>query len=91
MKNRKLGTIGLVAMMTAQLCLSSGVALAAKQGAPMTPELAAKRENYRKQHEQRITHEKRKVAVDSLKAERIKVYKAKQARNLKAPAATDTK
>jgi 6-phosphogluconolactonase (cycloisomerase 2 family) len=42
-------------------------------------ELEARKENVRKQHEQRVTPEKRKVAVESLKAERLKVYNAKQA------------
>jgi len=44
----------------------------------LTPELAAKREMVRKQQEQRITPEKKQAAVDALKAERLKIYKAKQ-------------
>lgn len=44
----------------------------------MTPEMAAKVENHRKQEEQRVTHQKRTSAADSLKSERLKIYKAKQ-------------
>jgi hypothetical protein len=44
----------------------------------MTPEYAARKENHRKQSEQRITHEKRQAGADNLKAERLKVYNAKQ-------------
>jgi len=88
MKKRKLGTIGLAVIMTMLLSSAGGLAFA-RERAPLTPELAAKRENYRKQHEQRITHEKRKAAVESLKAERLKVYQAKQAARKAAPAATD--
>jgi hypothetical protein len=56
----------------------SGIVYAAGQ-VQMTPELAAKKEMVRKQQEQRITPEKRKAAAESLKAERLRVYKAKQA------------
>jgi hypothetical protein len=62
-------------MMTALLSLAGTLALAA----PMKPEQAAKREMVRKQEEQRVTPEKRKAAADNLKAERTKVYQAKQA------------
>ena len=79
MKNRTPGTIALVFIMTALLSLSGGLACAA-ENAPLTPELAAKQENYRKQHEQRITPTKRKAAADGLKAERLRVYQAKQAK-----------
>lgn len=78
MNNRKIGTIVLAVMMTVLLSLAGGAAFAAPK-APLTPELAAKREMVRKQQEQRITPEKRKAAVDALKAERLKVYQAKQA------------
>ena len=77
MKNRKLSTSILFVMMTAVLSLTGGLVMNAT-GAPMTPDLAAKREMVRKQQEQRITPEKRKAAAESLKAERIKVYQAKQ-------------
>ena len=78
MKNRKLATILMVVMMTVLLSLAGGLAFASN-GAPMKPELAAKKEMVRKQQEQRITPEKRKAAVEGLKAERVKIYKAKQA------------
>jgi hypothetical protein len=78
MKNRKLATILMVVMMTVLLSLAGGLAFASN-GAPMKPELAAKKEMVRKQQEQRITPEKRKAAAEALKAERVKIYKAKQA------------
>ena len=78
MKNRNFGSIALVVMMTALLSLAVGFACAADH-APLTPENAAKKENFRKQNEQRITPEKRKAASDNLKAERLRVYQAKQA------------
>ena len=75
MKNGILATrFGLSALAALQM-LAAGSAVAA----PLTPELAAKREMVRKQQEQRITPEKRKAAVDNLKAERVKIYNAKQA------------
>lgn len=77
MKNRKLGSIGMVVIMTALLSSAGGFAFAG-ESAPLTPELAAKREMVRKQQEQRITPAKRKAAAEALKAERIKVHKAKQ-------------
>jgi hypothetical protein len=64
-------------MMTLLFSLSAGFAGAA-ESAPMTPEYAAKKENHRKQQEQRITNSQRKTAAEGLKAERMKVYKAKQ-------------
>ncbi len=77
MKNRKSVTQVFVGLITAVMLLSVSFAFAA-QPAPMTPEMAAKREMVRKQEEQRITPEKKKAAVEALKAERLKVYKAKQ-------------
>jgi hypothetical protein len=91
MKNRKFSTIGMAAMMTVLLCLASGITFAAKEGAPMTPDLTAKRENFRKQHEQRITPEKRKSAADALKAERLKVFRAKRAVKQAAPVTSEIK
>jgi hypothetical protein len=67
-----------IVILAASLSLSYGLACAAESSAPMTPEYAAKKENHRKQHEQRVTHDQRKAAAESLKAERSKVYKAKQ-------------
>ena len=79
MNNRTCSSILMIVMMTALLSLAGGLACAA-DSVPMTPEYAAKKENFRKQHEQRITPEKRKAAADNLKAERLKVYQAKQAK-----------
>lgn len=84
MNNRNLGTILLTVLMIVLLSLAGGLAFAAdgthrKQGnGARSPELAAKREMVRKQQEQRVTHEKRKTAVNNLKAERIRIYQAKQ-------------
>ena len=50
----------------------------AQEKQPMTLEKAATAERVKKQKEQIPTHEKRKVAADSLKTERQKLYKAKQ-------------
>ena len=72
----KKGTVGLVAALT--LSVATGGALAAGES-PMTPELAAKSEMVRKQDEQRISPQQKKAAAEALKAERIKVYHARQA------------
>lgn len=64
-------------VMACMLMLVGSIAFAqGKQ--PMTPEKAATAERIKKQKEQIPTHEKRKAAADSLKAERQKLYKAKQ-------------
>ena len=89
MKNQIFSFIGKAAILTGLLALSGGTVFAANNN-PMTPEVAAKRENVRKQEEQRLTPEKRKAAAEALKAERLKVYQAKQAAKQSAPAATDT-
>jgi sRNA-binding protein len=79
MKNVKLGTCVITA---ATMLLSlAGMPAGAADSAPMTPEYAAKKENHRKQQEQRITHDQRKAASDNLKAERTRVYQAKQAKH----------
>ena len=75
MKYRKLSVSAMSVIMTALLSLAGNLALAA----PMTPELAAKVEMVRKQKEQQVTPAERKAAADWLKAERRKVYQAKQA------------
>ncbi len=90
MKIRKLGPFGVLAIITVLLPLAGGLAFSA-DNAPMTPEYAAKRENFRKQNEQRITHGKRKAAAEALKAERLKVYNAKQAVKQAKPEQTDNK
>jgi hypothetical protein len=77
MSNQKFGFIGTVLLMTLLLSLAGGLAIAADRG-PLTPEMAAKREVVRKQQSQRVTPEKRKAAAEALKAERIKIHKAKQ-------------
>jgi hypothetical protein len=87
MKSRKPSSI---VMMTVTLSLAGGLACAA-EGGPMTPEYAAKKENHRKQQEQRITTDKRKAAAESLKAERLKVYNAKQATKHSKPETTENK
>jgi len=89
MKNRKFRRITPV-IMTVLLSLTGGLACAA-DSAPMTPEYAAKKENHRKQHEQRITHDQRKNAAEALKAERLKVYRAKQAVKHSKPESTENK
>jgi hypothetical protein len=68
-----------IAMTTALLSLAVGLACAA-DSAPLTPEYAAKKENHRKLKEQEITPEKKKAAAEGLKAERLRVYQAKQAK-----------
>jgi hypothetical protein len=78
MKNSKRNSIAALGLMAALLSLAGGLAFA-NDKAPLTPELAAKKENVRKQNDQRITPEKKKAATENLKAERLKVYQAKQA------------
>jgi predicted outer membrane protein len=87
MKNRKHCSI---AMMAALLSLVGGLACAV-EAAPLTPEYAAKKENHHKQKEQQITPEKKKAAADHLKAERFKVYQAKQAVKKGKPETPDNK
>lgn len=90
MKNQKRGISSMITMMLLLLSLTGGLACAA-DGAPMTPELAAKREMVRKQEEQRITPEKRKAAVEALKAKRMTVYQARQSAKQLAPVTTENK
>lgn len=75
MKYRKLSISAMSVMTTALLSLAGNLAFAA----PMKPELAAKKEMVRKQKEQQVTPAERKAAADWLKAERVKIYNAKQA------------
>ena len=90
MRKQMFGTTGLTLLLTALLSLSGGLALA-RTDRPMTPELAAKKEMVRKQHEQRITPAKRKTAADTLKAQRQKIYDAKKAKERNsAPQPLDT-
>lgn len=90
MRNQILSTVGIAVMTALLLSLAGGLAFAA-DSAPLTPELAAKREQVRKQQEQRITPEKRKAAADALKAERMRIHKAKQAVQQPTPVPADTK
>lgn len=81
MKIQKFGTFGMAVLMSALLLFSASVALAEKgnnESKPMKPELAAKKEMVRKQHEQRVTDSQRKAAANALKAERLKVQQAKE-------------
>jgi len=88
MKICTLGAIVIAVAATVLLPLAHGPACAADK-APLTPEYAAKRENFRKLNEQRITQEKRNAAAESLKAERLRVYNAKQAVRHAKPEKTD--
>jgi hypothetical protein len=90
MNNRKLSTIVMTVMMAVMLSLAGGLAIAA-EGAPMTPELAAKKEMVRKQRAQRVTDAKRKTAAEALKAERLKVHQARQATQPLTPVTIDNK
>lgn len=80
-----------IVVVAALLSLAGGTAFAGKEPIPLTPELAAKKENHRKQNEQRITQEQRKAAAEALKAERLKVYKAKEAVRQSTPPVIDVK
>jgi len=88
--NRPNPGILIVLLMAAVLMLSAGAAFAAKAGAA-SPELATKKEMVRQQQAQRITQDKRQAAAEALKAERTRVYNAKQAGKGAAPVATDKK
>ncbi|OGW34367.1 MAG: hypothetical protein A2X58_02340 [Nitrospirae bacterium GWC2_56_14] len=80
MNNLKQSFILNAVIMTVLLPLTSLLAIAA-QNKPMKPELAAKKEMIRTQREQRPTDNQRRSAAEKLKAERLKVYKAKQLSN----------
>lgn len=77
MKSERVNWLIAFVVMAALLSTGGGLAYASKK-TEVKPDLAAKRERVRTQQEQRITPEKRKAAVDALKAERLKVYEAKQ-------------
>lgn len=79
-----------IVMMTVLLAMAGGLALAAN-GAPVTPELAAKTESVHQQQQQRVSNEKRKSAAVALKAERLKIHQAKRALQPPAPVSTETK
>ncbi len=86
MKNRILTRVKLTVMMTVLLSAANSAVCNAKT-VTMTPELAAKKEMVSKQQEQRITDTKRKTAATALKAERLKIYDARQEALKAAPAA----
>lgn len=88
MKNQKLVSTGIVVFITALLALAGGLVFAASES-NMKPELAAKKEMVRKQHEQRISPTKRKAATEALKTERMKVYRAKKAAQRSTPTIID--
>ena len=85
MGNRTLTRIGLAVLMTGMLVTANSAVCDAKTVA-MTPELAAKKEMVSKQQEQRITDPKRKTAAAAHKAERLKIYDARQDALKAAPA-----
>ena len=87
MKKQKSRNIAVFVAMTLLSTLIAGLAMAS-DGAPLTPELAARREMVRKQQEQRITQPKRKAAAAALRAERLQVQKARQAAQKSTPATT---
>lgn len=76
MNNRNPGILILV--IAALLLLQTGNQALAANGKQLNPDLATKREMVHKQQEQRVTPEKRKAAAEALKAERLRVYRAKQ-------------
>jgi hypothetical protein len=77
MRNHGKNVLRMFGLLGAFLCLGSGWAFAAASAA--TPELEAKGERIRSQQAQRVTAEERKQAAEALKAERLKIYKAKEA------------
>lgn len=89
MKNRKLSTTIFVVLMTLLLSMAGGLSFA-NEGNQMKPDLAAKKEMVRKQQAKRITPQQRKAAAETLKAERLRVYKAKQAVKNATPLSNDS-
>jgi len=63
----------------------------ATPGKPSSEYLAVKREMVRKQQEQRVTDAKRKAAAEALKAERLKVYNARQSVQKSTPQTYENK
>ena len=90
MRIQRFKNIGTFVMMALLMSLSGQLALAGGT-TPMKPEAAAKRENFDKQHEQRVTPEKRKAAIEALKAERLRLHQAKEAAKQSQPASIDNK
>jgi hypothetical protein len=90
MRIQKFRNIGRFVMMALLMSLAGQLALAGEHK-PMKPEAATKRENYNKQHDQRITQEKREAAAEALKAERLRLHQAKEAVRQSQPASIDNK
>lgn len=80
----------MVVMMAFLMSLAGQIAFASDEK-PMKPEVATKRQNYNKQHDQRITQEKREAAAEALKAERLRLHQAKEAVRQSQPASIDNK
>lgn len=84
----KVPGVTLTALFATLLLSLSGVDASAAsykdKNRPMTPEAAAKLDNFRKQHEQRVTQAQRDTAAQTLKEKRREVLRAKRAakRNL---------
>lgn len=78
---KKVYCMSFTAAMIAMLLSLTSLELyaAGRPNRPMTPEVAAKRENFRKQHEQRVTQPQRDVAAQSLKDKRKQILRAKRA------------
>lgn len=100
MDKQRRSNLVITAMMALLLSFTCELAVAANGTTKAKPagtyghtpeELAARREMVRRQQEQRITPEKRQAAVEALKAERLRVYKAKQAVQQTAPGNQDHK
>lgn len=89
MRNQKRRNMVFVLCVSMVTLLIPGFVLA-DNNQPMTPELAAKKEMVRKQRDQRIDHKQKQTAADALKAERMKIYKAKQLVNKTKPVKTET-
>jgi hypothetical protein len=90
MRIQKFRNIGMVVMMAFLMSLAGQIAFASDEK-PMKPEVATKRQNYNKQHDQRITQEKREAAAEALKAERLRLHQAKEAVRQSQPASIDNK
>ena len=87
MKNQKTRTMQTIVTLTVVLSLA-GLPTFSAATTTLTPALAAKKEMVRNQRDQRITDEKRKAAAAALKAERIKVHRARLETQQVAPSAT---
>jgi hypothetical protein len=90
MKKRSFRTFVTTLSMLSLVWLTGVPCFAGEGSHQAKPEFTAKREMVRKQQEQRITPSKRKAAAEALKAERLRVYKAKQAMKNASPGATTT-